>query len=327
MRDVVELEHEMIGQCAPMREVYKRIGRIAPTDATVMIRGETGTGKELAARAIHKNSPRAEHMFEAINCALLKGEFLESELFGHEKGAFTGAVSLKKGKLEIANGGTVFLDEVAELPENVQGMLLRVLQEHTFERLGGTRKNHVDIRIIAATNKNLEENVRNNKFREDLYYRLNVVSIQMPPLRDRREDIPSLAQHFLQRTSVKNKRVVNSISPQAMAYLKRYDWPGNVREFENAIEHAVVFGCTDQVMPEDLPETLLAKTSGGQTGAAGNYQSAVKCAKRRILLEALRQAAGDHAEAARLLQVHPNNLYRLMRDLEIKTQAGDSKFQ
>ena len=220
MREEYHLQHEMVGQSARMEEVYKRIARIAPTDATVLIRGETGTGKELAARAIHENSPRAGQRFAAINCALLKGDLLESELFGHEKGSFTGAVTQKKGKLELANHGTVFLDEIAELPEHPQSMLLRVLQEHAFERLGGTSRIEVDIRIIAATNKDLENAVRAHKFREDLYYRLNVVSVYMPPLRERRDDIPRLAQHFLRRTTEKNNRVVRSISRDAMAYLQ-----------------------------------------------------------------------------------------------------------
>jgi transcriptional regulator with GAF, ATPase, and Fis domain len=317
MRHEVDIRHEMIGQSARMQEVYERIARIAPTDATVMIRGETGTGKELAARAIHENSPRAGQVFEAINCALLKRDLLESELFGHEKGAFTGAVTQKKGKLELADGGTVFLDEVAELPEGPQSMLLRVLQERTFERLGGTSKIHVDIRIITATNKTLEESVRKHKFRNDLYYRLNVVSVHMPALRERRDDIPLLADHFLRRTSAKNKRVVTSISPEAMAYLQAYDWPGNVRELENAIEHAVVFGWTDQVMPEDLPARILERAPHAAVPAI-NYQDAVRNAKRQIVLDALQRAGGDHSKAAQLLQIHPNNLYRLIRDLEVK---------
>ena len=321
MREQLQLRHKMVGESKPMREVYKRIARIAPTDATVLIRGETGTGKELAARAIHDNSPRADRTFEPINCALIKGDLLESELFGHEKGAFTGAVTQKKGKLEIANGGTVFLDEVAELPEGPQAMLLRVLQEHAFERLGGTKRIEVDIRIIAATNKDLNEAVKNHSFRRDLFYRLNVVSVHMPSLRERREDIRLLAYHFLQRACEKGNRAVMTISPEAMAYLEAYDWPGNVRELENAVEHAVVFGGTDQVMPEDLPDAILERTPNTAV-PAGNYQEAVKNAKRQIVMDALEQAKGDHAKAAKLLNVHPNNLYRLMRDLDVKLKAS-----
>jgi Nif-specific regulatory protein len=320
MRQTVQFRHEMIGQSARMQEVCQRIARIAPTDATVLIRGETGTGKELAARAIHRNSPRADQPFEAINGALLKGDLLESELFGHEKGAFTGAVNQKKGKLELAEGGTVFLDEVAELAAGPQAMLLRVLQERFFERLGGTKKIHINVRIMAATNQPLEEAVRKRQFREDLYYRLNVVSVQMPPLRERRGDIPLLAEHFLHLSSEKNKRVVTSISPEAMTYLRAYDWPGNVRELENAIEHAVVFGGTNQIMPEDLPEPVLARTPQ-QAVPVINYQEAVREAKRQIVREALEQAQGDHAKAAQFLRIHPNNLYRLLRDLDMKPRV------
>jgi Nif-specific regulatory protein len=326
MREQAHLRHEMIGQSQRMQEVYQRIARIAPTDATVLIRGETGTGKELAARAIHRNSPRADRMFEAINCALLKGDLLESELFGHEKGAFTGAANQKKGKLELAEGGTVFLDEVAELTERPQAMLLRVLQERVFERLGGTRKLQANLRIMAATNRQLEEAVRSRQFREDLYYRLNVVSVPMPPLRERREDIPLLAEHFLHRSSERNKRVVTALSPEALAYLRAYDWPGNVRELENAVEHAVVFGWTEQVMPEDLPEAVLARTPQ-QAVPASNYQEAIRKAKRQIVKEALEQAQGDHTKAAQFLRIHPNNLYRLLRELEIKPRILASKLE
>ncbi len=324
MRNEVHLRHEMIGQSARMRDVYKRIARIAPTDATVLIRGETGAGKELVARAVHENSPRAGQPFAPINCALLKGDLLQSELFGHEKGAFTGAVTQKKGKLQIADRGTVFLDEIAELSEAPQSMLLRVLQEHAFERLGGTSTIHVDIRIIAATNKNLEDAVRARSFRQDLYYRLNVVSVCLPPLRERREDIPMLADYFLRRTSEKNDRVVTSISADAMAYLQAYDWPGNVRELENAIEHAIVFGWTDQVMPEDLPEPILERTPQAAVPAI-NYQDAIRNAKKQIVLDALQQAKGDHSKAAKVLRIHPNNLYRLIRDLDVKPGAHASK--
>jgi Nif-specific regulatory protein len=325
MRDEVNLQHRMIGQSVVMQKVYKRIARIAPTDATVLIRGETGTGKELAARAIHDNSPRAGRRFEAINCALLKGDLLDSELFGHEKGAFTGALVQKKGKLEIANGGTVFLDEVGELPEAPQSMLLRVLQEHAFERLGGTTMIQVDIRIIAATNKNLEDAVKMHKFREDLYYRLNVVSVEMAPLRDRRDDIPLLVQHFAQRMSKKNNRIVKGFSTEAMAYLQAYDWPGNVRELENTIEHAIVFGSTAEIMPEDLPETVLERTPPQSAVPVINYQDAMKKAKKQIVLDALQQANGDRSKAAKLLHIHPNNFYRLMRDLGVKGDAQASR--
>src|SRR5262249_18585251 len=219
----------------------ERLARIAVTDATVLVLGETGAGKELAARAIHQNSGRAKGPFETVNCALLKDNLLESELFGHERGAFTGAVSQRKGKFEAADGGTIFLDEVGELQESTQSMLLRVLQERNFHRLGGSRVIYVDVRVIAATNKNLEKAVEEGSFRADLYSRLNLVSVLMPPLRERREDISALAEHFLRRCSAKNKRLVRRISPEAMRRLEAHDWPGNVRELENAVEYAVVF--------------------------------------------------------------------------------------
>ena len=297
-----------------MRQVTERITRIATTDATILIRGETGTGKELAARAIHQNSARTGHPFEAINCSLLRDTLLESELFGHEKGSFTGAIAQKKGKLELADGGTLFLDELGELGEPQQAMLLRVLQTREFQRLGGNRTIRVDIRIIAATNRNLEESIRNKTFREDLYYRLNVISVTMPPLRARLEDIPLLADHFVQLCSRKNKRLVRGVSREAVAVLMQYDWPGNVRELENAIEHAVVFGSTDEILPEDLPEAVIgsARTSGQ------GYHFAVHEAKRRIVRSAIEQALGNYGEAARLLGLHVNNLHRLVRELELK---------
>ena len=324
LREEVKLEHEMVGQCDAMRAVYKKIARIAPTDATVLIRGDTGTGKELAARAIHRNSPRAAQPFAAINCALLGQTLLESELFGHEKGSFTGAVTQKKGKLELADGGTVFLDELGELPEATQSMLLRVLQERTFHRVGGTRPIQVDIRIVAATNKDLEKGIEEKTFREDLYYRINVVSLSLPRLAQRIEDIPLLVRHFLRRASEKNKRAVTKISPQALAYLQSYAWPGNVRELENAIEHAVVFGCTDEVQPEDLPETITDNVRpAGITGM--NYHEAVRDAKRQIVMNAIRQSNGNYTEAAKVLQIHPNNLHRLIRDLDLKTEVAGTR--
>jgi transcriptional regulator with GAF, ATPase, and Fis domain len=324
LRSEFALTHEMIGQSPRMREVYQRIARIAPTDATVLICGETGTGKELAARAIHLNSPRAEQTFEAINCALLNGTLLESELFGHEKGAFTGAVTQKKGKLEIADHGSVFLDEVGELPEGPQTMLLRVLQDRIFERLGGTKRIQVDIRVIAATNRDLEAAIRDRKFRDDLFYRLNVVSVSLPALKQRREDIPALTEHFLRRAKAKNKRLIEGVSSEAMSYLKAYEWPGNVRELENAIEYAVVFGSTNDIMPEDLPEKILMKTEVPGVPVT-NYQDAVREAKRQIVIKALEQASGNCTKAAKLLHIHPNNLHRLIRELEVKSRAQTAR--
>ena len=318
LQAALQLNDNPIGCSSAIRKVTERIARIATTDATILIQGETGTGKELAARAIHQNSARASRPFEAINCSLLRDTLLESELFGHEKGSFTGAIAQKRGKLELADGGTVFLDELAELGEPQQAMLLRVLQTREFQRLGGNRTIQVDIRIIAATNRNLEESIRNKTFREDLYYRLNVVSVTMPPLRARLEDIPLLADHFVQLFSRKNKRLVRGVSREAVAVLMQYDWPGNVRELENAIEYAVVFGSTDEILPEDLPEAVI-----GPAGTSGRgYHFAVREAKRRIVRSAVEQASGNYSEAARLLGIHVNNLYRLIRELELKPVIG-----
>src|SRR5215218_8375702 len=257
LRAESSVEHGMVGESAAVKRVYQFIARVAPADTTVLVRGESGTGKELAARALHQISPRRDRAFVAINCAALTETLLESELFGHERGAFTGALAQKKGKLEVADGGTLFLDEVGEMPATLQAKLLRVLQEREFERVGGTRTIRVDVRVVAATNRDLEEAVKAGAFRQDLYYRLNVVSFEMPPLRERREDIPLLASYFVSKYAAKFKRRVTGLSPEARACLAAYDWPGNVRELENAVERAVVLGSTDRVLPEDLPETVL----------------------------------------------------------------------
>jgi transcriptional regulator with GAF, ATPase, and Fis domain len=324
LQDDAQVEHNMVGEGPRMREVYKRIARVAPADSTVLIRGESGTGKELAARAIHRNSPRAAKPFLAVNCAALTETLLESELFGHERGAFTGAVARKKGKLEIAEGGTLFLDEVGETSHAVQARLLRVLQEREFERVGGTHAIRADIRVVAATNRNLEDAIREGRFREDLYYRLNVVQLTMPPLRERREDIPLLASYFTVKHANKCKRHVTGISPAARACLVAYDWPGNVRELENAVERAVVLGSTERIEPEDLPESI-NENAGPEAHAATTYAEAAREAKRQIILKAVGQAGGNYTEAARLLGVHPNNLHRLMRNVGLREGAGTPK--
>ena len=261
LNEELKIQHSMVGESKAMREVYEFVGRVAGRDSTVLIFGESGTGKELVARAVHTNSSRKDKPFVAINCAAITETLLESELFGHERGAFTGAVSQKKGKLEVAEGGTVFLDEIGELALPMQAKLLRVLQEREFERVGGTRPIKLDVRLIAATNRDLKEASRTGTFRSDLYYRLNVVSLEMPPLRERREDIPLLAAFFAAQHGEKVKRRVGGISPEARACLMRYDWPGNVRELENAIERAVVLGTTELILAEDLPEAIVEETA------------------------------------------------------------------
>jgi Nif-specific regulatory protein len=319
LEEQFHLEHQMIGESAPMREVYSLLARVAASESTVLLRGESGTGKELAAHAIHQNSSRTAKPFVAINCATLSETLLESELFGHEKGAFTGAIAQRRGKLEVADGGTVFLDEVGELTPMIQAKLLRVLQEREFERVGGTRPIRINVRIIAATNKNLEEAIKNGTFRQDLYYRLNVVSIAMPSLRERREDISLLASYFLAKYSKLCKRRVSGISLEARKILRAYDWPGNVRELENAIERAVVLGSSEAIKPDDLPETLLeSKNVAGAEGAG--YYAALRELKRQLIARTLEQAGGKYTEAARVLGIHPNNLHRLVKSLDLKTK-------
>ena len=310
-------ERNLVGESAPMREVYQFLKLAAPTDSTVLIEGESGTGKELAARALHRNSPRACKPFVAINCAAIPEALLESDLFGHERGAFTGASGLKRGRLEMADGGVVFLDEIGELAPTLQVKLLRVLQEREFERVGGLNPVKVDIRVIAATNCSLEQAVRDGAFRADLYYRLAVLSVTMPTVRDRSEDIPMLARHFVQKHAKRCKVKPRPISREALSCLVNYDWPGNVRELENAIERALVLGSSDMILPEDLPESLLERTPPPEMTEA-KYHAAVKELKKQLIVEAVEQTQGSYAEAARLLGIHPNYLHRLIRNLELK---------
>jgi transcriptional regulator with GAF, ATPase, and Fis domain len=316
----INLEHNMVGESTAMRNVYQFLTRVAPAEATVLICGESGTGKELAARALHLNSPRANKPFVAINCAALNENLLESELFGHERGAFTGALQQKKGKLEVAHGGVVFLDEIGELAPTLQAKLLRVLQEREFERVGGTRSIPVDIRLIAATNRDLEEAVQKREFRQDLFYRLNVVSLTMPSLRERKEDIPLLSRYFVEKHSKKCNRQSKPISEAARACMMSYDWPGNVRELENAIERAVVLGSAEAILPEDLPEIVMEQeTPAGVLSA--EYHTALKNLKKQLILKALEDARGNYTGAAHALGLHPNYLHRLIKNLELKAAA------
>jgi Nif-specific regulatory protein len=291
--------------------------RVAKSDATVLITGETGTGKELVARSVHLNSARARRPFVAINCAALTETLLETELFGHERGAFTGAVAQKKGKLEVADGGTVFLDEVGELAAPIQSKLLRAVQLREFERVGGTRPVRVDVRFIAATNRSLREEVTAGRFRSDLYHRLNVVEIHLAPLRERRDDIAALASYFVDRFGRKSVRPVRGISPEALKYLTAYDWPGNVRELENALERAIVLGSSDHIMRDDLPDALLQLANVGGDGP--RFHQTIRRAKIDLILEAFREARCNYTEAAHLLGLHPNYLHRLIRNLDMKS--------
>jgi transcriptional regulator with GAF, ATPase, and Fis domain len=325
-RLTVEISQDwsLIGESERMKEVNQFIKQAASTDSKVLIEGESGTGKELVARELHRNSPRASERFMAINCAAIPNDLLESELFGHERGAFTGAAGLKKGKFEIADGGVVFLDEIGELDPAMQVKLLRVLQEGEFERVGGTRLIKVDIRLIAATNCNLEQAVRDGRFRQDLYYRLNVLRMKMPALRDRKDDIHMLALHFVQKHAERCKVKPKPISPEALACLVNYDWPGNVRELENAIEHALVMGDSDSdsILREHLPESVLeCAPTPGMT--EGKYHSAIREFKKRLILNAVKQARGSYADAAKILCMHPNYLHRLIRNFELKEALND----
>ena len=315
----LDLEGAIVGESKAMRQVGEFIGKVAQSDSTVMIRGESGTGKELVAYAIHRNSPRAEKPFVAINCAAIPEALLESELFGHEKGAFTGAIGTKKGKLEVAEGGTIFLDEIGDLAPSLQAKLLRVLQEREFERVGGTRTLKFDVRVIAATNRNLEEAIKSGEFRQDLYYRLNVVATVVPPLRERPDDIPLLAMYFAAKYAEKCKRSLKGISSEARSLLMAYSWPGNVRELENAIEHAVVLGLSDEILVDDLPDALLETQSVQQD--SGKYHDRLNQLKKQMITDAVTQTKGNYTEAAKLLGLHPNYLHRLIRNLDLKSEV------
>ncbi|MFQ5989298.1 MAG: sigma-54-dependent transcriptional regulator [Candidatus Methylomirabilales bacterium] len=310
----------LIGRSPKMIELYKMISKVATVTGTVLITGESGTGKELVARTIHKNSDRASAPFLAISCGAIPEPLLESELFGHVKGAFTGAVAAKAGLFEVANGGTVLLDEIGETSLAIQVKLLRVLQERIFRRVGGTEDVEVDVRVIAATHQDLKELIRKEQFREDLYYRLNVIPIHLPPLRERREDIPLLAMNFLAKSSQENRRPIRGIAPEAMEMLLTHHWPGNVRELENAIEQSVALGTEDVLVPENLPEMVRARPGAADSQvqraenalppeASGFAPSSEKLdldaivsrVERDLLLEALRQAGGVQKKAAQLV--------------------------
>ena len=318
LRVDLDLRHDMVGESQPMRDVYELISRVAKTNATVLIDGESGTGKELAARAIHQNSPRAAYPFVAINCAAISETLLESELFGHEKGSFTGALSQKKGKLEIAENGTVFLDEVGDLAPQLQTKILRFLQEKEFERVGGTHPIKVDIRLIAATNRDLKLAIEENQFREDLFYRLNVVSLSMPPLRERRDDIALLTQSFISRFNGQGGRVVKGISKEAQSLLRKHDWPGNVRELRNVIERAMVLGTEESIVPEDLPETIRGHSTIPVLPT--EFHAAVRQSKQELILQAIDKAGGNITEAAKILALQPTYLHRLIRNLDLRQE-------
>ncbi|MFW6163612.1 MAG: nif-specific transcriptional activator NifA [Planctomycetota bacterium] len=292
----------IIGRSRAMQEVYDLIAQVAPSDATVLIRGESGTGKELVAHAIHYHSPRAAKPFVRVHCAALPQTVIESELFGHEEGAFTGATSQRRGRFELAQGGTLFLDEIGDLPPATQVKLLRVLQEREFERVGGTETLKVDIRVLAATNRDIEAAMRDAKFREDLYYRLNVFPIHVPPLRDRRTDILLLADFFVEKYAKANGKTIHRISTPAIDMLMAYHWPGNVRELENCIERAVLLTNEDVIHAHHLPPTLQMPEASTLTDG-GTLQTVLDNVERDLIIDALKASGGNKAAAARSLGI------------------------
>ncbi len=301
----------MIGQSNPMQEIFNLIQDVAPMNSTVLITGETGTGKGLAAKAIHSNSPRTESPFVVVNCGAIPEHLMESELFGHQKGAFTDAKETKKGRLELAHGGTLFLDEIGEIGMRMQIDLLRVLEDRVFYRVGGTQPIDVDFRVIAATNRNLEQAIKEGIFRKDLFYRLNVISIQMPPLRIRREDIPLLAEHFLLRFSQETNKAVDKITREAIDEMMLYEWPGNVRELENAIERAVVVGKERKIMAKDLP---IFKP---EAPSPLNNQS-IKEIEKMHITHILDENNWNIARTAKVLEINRSTLYSKIKIYEIQ---------
>jgi DNA-binding NtrC family response regulator len=315
--ELLRLERPLIGESRIVQSLLKTAQQAAASNATILLRGESGTGKELFARAIHRWSERNGRPFVVVNCVALSEELLESDLFGHEKGAFTGAHQRKRGKVEVANGGTLFLDEIGDIRPSLQAKLLRLIQEQEFERVGGTAPIHVDVRFVAATNADLEHAIKKGTFRQDLYYRLNVVSLQLPPLRVRKDDIETLARFFLEKYSAELKRPAKPLSSEALSVLLRYDWPGNVRELENAIERAVVLSTGDAIEADDLPLSPDTPASGSES-IPGSYHDAVTGFKRELLRSTLAQTGGNQTRAAELLSLQRTYLVRLLRDLDIR---------
>lgn len=321
----------IIGRSSAMIEVYKTVARAAATKSTVLILGESGTGKELISRAIHEHSPRASRPFVAVDCGALTETLLESELFGHVRGAFTGAVADKKGVFEEASGGTCFLDEIGDISPNMQAKLLRVLQENEVRRVGGQRWLQVDMRVVAATNKDLAELVQQKAFREDLYYRLNVVTLALPPLRERRDDIPALAQAFLGRASRENNKPLATISDEAMQLLSAYAWPGNIRELENTMERAVALSQQTVLVPDDLPEPIRNRQPGdvgiNARDADAPFLSdspTLEEVKKRYIVKVLDDTTGNISRAAEILDVDRRSLYRMMERYQITSPRKKS---
>ena len=325
--------HKIIGNSLPLQEVIKFIEKIADTDSTVLITGESGTGKELVAKTIHYNSSRARNTFVPLNCAAIPKDILESELFGHEKGAFTGAVTTRIGRFELANNGTLFLDEIGELAPSLQVKLLRVLQEKEFERVGGIKTIKVDVRIIAATNRDLEKAVKEGTFREDLYYRLNVIPLHLPPLRKMKEDVPLLVEHFVAEISKRKKKEPPKISPETMNYLVNYKWPGNVRELENLIERLIILKEGDHITPDELPERFLENRQMPKVVTKSKLLSSegvdlnlvLDEIENNMIIQALEMSKGIKSKAASLLGLNRTTLIEKMKkkSIEFHTKTGE----
>jgi len=318
LSEEIDKRHQLIARNSEkMKSAIDAAQKSAASSSTVLLLGESGVGKELFARAIHNWSDRRDRPFVAINCVGLSKDLLESELFGYERGAFTGAQQRKKGKIEIADGGTVFLDEIGDISEALQTKLLRFLQEREFERVGGTELIRVDVRIIAATNRNLQAAVKDGRFREDLYYRVNVVPLALPALRERKEDIPELIQFFLRVFAGRAKRNFTELSEQALAKLLAYDWPGNVRELANVVERAIVLGQPPTIQVDGLPLEILATSQQGQLDRPLNYQETIDEFRREVIVKALQQSNGNRTAAAKLLGLERAYFQRLMKSFGI----------
>jgi DNA-binding NtrC family response regulator len=309
--------YKLVGSCPQCQQIMRMIEKVAPTDATVVIRGASGTGKELVARALHYNSPRRDRPLVTINCAALQETLLESELFGHEKGSFTGATQAKPGLIEIAEGGTLFIDEIAEMQPGLQAKVLRVLENGHFRRVGGTQEQTADVRVVAATNKELEEEQKAGRFRDDLFYRLNVVSINLPLLRERRQDIPELVQHLLTTRQV--GPVPFAIRPEVMQALVGYDWPGNVRELANVLERAQILAEEQTITLDDLPENII---SGSGPGASAGDPRFLREVERRHVFEVLKQENGNKVQTAKALGISRRALYRLIEKYQVRDETS-----